>query len=478
MSPRKSSLQFMQLEDRLTPSSLGSAWPDTSGLTLSFVPDGTSVSGIPSQFQAVARSVETVDRWQNAVFSAFESWAKAGSISLAKVADNGAALGVAGLVQGDSRFGDIRIAAVPLPAGTLATNAGFQWTGTTWSGDVVLNSNYAFSTDGKAGTYDLYTVMLNEAGNVFGVPDSVNDSTSAVFYQYNQPKNGPTASDIAAIRNLYSISGSRAGQFDYLKSGNIDSKSTLKTTLQAPNSTAIHSLNVIVATGDVKADVPKITIAGDGQNAVAYATTVLANSQGVYSVQLDNVQPNAKYTISVGYKSDKVSAAKSATVMAEFTPHGQVVHPIVLTSGTLASKQTEVIGFTLAKNQLIDFQLKLTGSIESFALSIVDQDTGKVVFGTGKIEGNSFAKQGYLPAGSYALLLTAVGAESNFGYSIKVRTLSDPIGPAYTEPTGGLDILDGDVTPLTPPPNDNPPPITLTPIDPILWQIWDIPYHF
>jgi hypothetical protein len=47
-------------------------------------------------------------------------------MNIGVVADNGAPLGTAGAVQGDGGFGDLRTAAVPLPADTLATNTGLR----------------------------------------------------------------------------------------------------------------------------------------------------------------------------------------------------------------------------------------------------------------------------------------------------------------------------------------------------------------
>ena len=48
MLPPRLRLTFEQLEDRLTPAMWGVPWPDPGHLTMSFVPDGTSVGGTPS----------------------------------------------------------------------------------------------------------------------------------------------------------------------------------------------------------------------------------------------------------------------------------------------------------------------------------------------------------------------------------------------------------------------------------------------
>ncbi len=198
-SPR---LAIERLEERLVPSTTGIAWPE-GNLTLSFVPDGTQVGNYQSNLFSTLNRVGSTGAWQQAVLRAFQTWATPANLNVGVVADGGQPLGTSGAVQGDSRFGDIRIAAAPLAAGTLITNTQFQWSGTTWSGDVVVNSSYLFSLGGGSGTYDLYTSMLNEAANVFGVLDTHTDTASGVYYQYNGVKTGIDANDVADIRFLY-----------------------------------------------------------------------------------------------------------------------------------------------------------------------------------------------------------------------------------------------------------------------------------
>lgn len=194
-----------QLEDRSTPATSGVIWPDGAHLTLSFVPDGTRVNGYRSNLFATLDAVAPRGAWQREVLRAFQTWAQYADINVGVVPDSGWPLGAPGAVQGASGFGDIRIAAIPLTAGTLATNTPFQWSGTTWSGDVLLNSNYLFSANRRPGTYDLFSVMLNESGNVFGVLDNTTDPTSAVYHRYAGPRGGLNPEDVADIQTLYGV---------------------------------------------------------------------------------------------------------------------------------------------------------------------------------------------------------------------------------------------------------------------------------
>ncbi len=193
---------FEALEDRSLPTIWGVPWPDPEHLTLSFVPDGTQTPFGPSTlFQSLA-SAGSVDAWENQILRAFENWASQANINVGVVSDGGEPLGAVGAVQGDSRFGDIRIAAAPLSSGLVASSTPFSWTGTTYSGDVVLNSNDPFVIGNVAGSYDVFSVLQHEAGHVFGFPDETTNPNSVMYTTY-QYQTGLEAADIAAIQALY-----------------------------------------------------------------------------------------------------------------------------------------------------------------------------------------------------------------------------------------------------------------------------------
>src|SRR5580692_9916357 len=111
-----SRLAIEQLEDRLTPT-WGIPWPSPTTLTLSFVPDGTSVSGTPSNLFALMGP--NTAAWETDILQAFQTWAVKSNINIGLVSDDGAPLGTPGLAEGNAGFGDIRIAAIP-----LSTSAG------------------------------------------------------------------------------------------------------------------------------------------------------------------------------------------------------------------------------------------------------------------------------------------------------------------------------------------------------------------
>jgi hypothetical protein len=214
---RQQRLRLEQLEDRLTPATAGFPWPNASHLTISFVPDTTVVgqtgnTTLHSQLSSLFQGIPT-SAWQGEILRAFQSWAAVANLNFSVVTDDGEPLGTPGALQGDPRFGDIRIAASPLspsdgsdPSSELvATSVPFNPTAGTWSGDLLFNPNFTFGIGNQGGpnSYDIYSIAVHEVGHILGFDSTLTDTSSVMFAYYNGSRTGLSASDVAAVQQLY-----------------------------------------------------------------------------------------------------------------------------------------------------------------------------------------------------------------------------------------------------------------------------------
>lgn len=208
-------LRFQQLESRDVPSTFGVAWPDGKHLRLSFTPDGTADGTAASKlFQQLSADLPTSD-WQLTLLKAFQTWAVNANVNIGMVADGGQAIETPGPLQGDPRFGDIRVEGVSLGSSVGAITSGFNLFGT-GAGTVRFNSDVHFCNGAKSGALDLLTVAIHEAGHALGIGDNT-DPTSVEYQSYQGVQTVLSAGDIAALQALY---GTRSSDSYEGKKGN------------------------------------------------------------------------------------------------------------------------------------------------------------------------------------------------------------------------------------------------------------------
>jgi hypothetical protein len=231
------------LENRfLLYATTGMQWPKPKRITYSFVPDGTSIGGVPSNLQATLNASFATADWQAQFTKAAAVWQKVANTNFWPVSDDGTALGVSGNMQNDSRFGDIRIGGYPMSGSILA----FAYlpppaNGGTSAGDMFFNTNQSWQINGT--TYDLMTVAIHEFGHAIGMGHST-DSTADMYSTYTTAKQAVVTDDTSGIRSIYNSrqndffdangSNDKSSQADDISSY-IDSKSQL--TLSALDST-------------------------------------------------------------------------------------------------------------------------------------------------------------------------------------------------------------------------------------------------
>src|ERR687895_359525 len=88
--------RFEVLEGRIFLAQFGVAWHHADHLTLSFVPDGTSIAGAPSDLFRWLDSAQATADWQREILRAFQTWGVDAHINFAVARDGGQALGVPG----------------------------------------------------------------------------------------------------------------------------------------------------------------------------------------------------------------------------------------------------------------------------------------------------------------------------------------------------------------------------------------------
>lgn len=368
---------FEPLEDRSLPSTFGVPWADAEHLTISFVADGTSTPLGTSTLAQVLNSAGTSAQWKREILRAFQTWAVHANINIGLVADGGQALGSVGAVQSDTRFGDIRIAAALLSPDVLASAAPFSWTGTTLSGDLVLNSAARFGI-GTDSAYDLYSVALHEAGHSFGIghageangPCGCNGCTSfrSVMESAYARHYGLSAEDITAIQSLYG-----ARQHDAYDAAGGNNTATRASALGRSSVTQLSAVGDLTTTADVdyyKFTAPAITsmissvtvrLKASGLSLLTAKVTVYDSAgRAVASAQSTDPLSNdllltfkpglfgGNYTVKVEGATDDVFGIGSYKLAVDFLSIGGLLSPLTTTlTGVLDGHTDDILANAL-----------------------------------------------------------------------------------------------------------------------------------
>ncbi len=264
--------QVEGLESRLVPyTTSGNMWPNPQLVTISFMPDGTSLGTATSNlFSTFNAKFGSAAAWENVILKAAQVWAQQTNLNLAVVPDSGAPEGSGGYQQGDPTMGDIRIGGCALSSSTLAlAYLPPPVNNYSLAGDMTFNTSQTFNINGQ--DYDLMAVAMHEFGHAFGMLGS--STISAAMYEtYSGAKSGLNADDVNGIRSIYSNGTARAP--DAFGSVN--------------NSFAnAANVNYAVSAGSLTALVPNLDITTAGEKDY-YTLTAPAGTGGTVTVSVQS----------------------------------------------------------------------------------------------------------------------------------------------------------------------------------------------
>jgi hypothetical protein len=327
------------LESRDVPALFGQPWADPSTLSVSLLPDGTAVPGGASRLFAALAGIDV----QAVVAEAVQAWVEQTPINFHFVTDGGLALGSPGAAQGDSRFGDIRVAGVDLSPDVLAITAPQEdvLSGTV-SGDILINTRATFDRA------SLLHVLLHEAAHSLGLGHS--DDLGSVRFPPLDGAAALTADDVADVQAIYGPrpadqnegatgndsleTATRLGRGDGdvpLKAGELTTRADADVyTFRAGGTVATVHLRAS-GLSLVRARVTVLDTTG-----VVLATQEAADRGGDVTLTLSGLKANRRYYVRVtGAANDVFAVGRYAVVVTE--PGDPPLSPAEVLRAALAS---------------------------------------------------------------------------------------------------------------------------------------------
>jgi hypothetical protein len=278
----------------------GGVWPHPELVTVSFMPDGTDIGGMPNVLQSSMNLLFPTATWQKEALRGLQSYAANANINFSVASDDGSPFGSCGgsgsdcNLQGDSNFGDIRVGGFPLGGPLGISMLPPPLNGDTTAGDYFLDTATAWNI---GTSFDLFTVAAHESGHSIGLDHSA--VTTAVMYTYyNDVKPNLTSDDIAGIQSIY---GSRPqDSFDTTAPNNVKNSATVITSYIDSNKQVTHTNLDVTTNSDI--DWYKITTPSGSANTMEVRVQSTGLSLFAPRFTLYKGSTN-KGTVSGGYNS-------------------------------------------------------------------------------------------------------------------------------------------------------------------------------
>ncbi|MCA9194865.1 MAG: matrixin family metalloprotease, partial [Planctomycetales bacterium] len=482
-------LTLEQLQPRLTLDGTASAagaypWLNVGDLTYSFVPDGTRLANEESRLFEELSPTGSEQQWQGEFSAAFAEWLSSLGVQAQQVGDSGDEFGTYGPTQGDTRFGDIRIGAIPLATNVLAEAIPHSIvTQGTWAGDILLNSNANWET-----LQQVFSVALHEIGHVLGMQHST-DAASPMYYHGVYNAEHPTSKDIAAIKKLYSgvhigngdgddsenhssgdgdsIEGSdewhespdyqfnsnnsvlliaEPGTARYVASGELTAENPIELFELASIGEIDHAeyLNIIVSSTGVGGLIPDIVLydlSGD-----TLQTRTLHRVNGVVVLQAKGVEPSHRYYLAIkGSAGESRYQVGGFQLMAEYGLTAlvpKVVGTAVLSDSVPLMEQE----FEVTHSRLLHVHIessirkRITNNGEIAIWGFVVSADGRIIANWALAPGESrSAPIFFVEPGKYRVILQ-IGSQvdrsvPSTSIKISIDEISMDIGPGVIDPT-------------------------------------------
>ncbi len=329
---------------------MGGQWDNSRPITFSVAPDGVAWDNGTNNVNATLNGEFGGTSWQRTLATALQTWAASANLNFVPVADGNYGFNTQGANQGDSRFGDIRVAGYGFTTQPIAQTYGPPPNGWTAAGDVKLNTNYTF---GPTGQWDLESVLIHELGHSLGLGESPQpDSDMYEFYsgvrhdlnQYDvegiQSIYGPRLADSYQSRGQAVSTDTAADLTGAFNSGGLAVVPSLSLrsigaseyfSVTAPQ-TSGGMLQVNAVADGISLLSPKVTVI-DAATGAMLASTAHPDQYGdTATVYVPGTQPGHKYLIVVTGATQDVFSVGNYTLQAAFTGGTSVAAPVATTT--------------------------------------------------------------------------------------------------------------------------------------------------